>query len=78
MVLSSDSSQPTKAAPCINLLGLLMAGALFLVAQAVLIGAWAFIWQKRRQSKLAETSQDHTDRRFFSSSNYTNSAYVAN
>lgn len=55
-----------------------MAGALFLVAQAVLIGAWAFIWQKRRQSKLAETSQDHTDRRFFSSSNYTNSAYVAN
>ena len=61
-----------------------MAGALFLVAQAVLIGAWAFIWQKRRQSKLSETSHNQlpsvhmsSDRRFFSS-NYANSAYSAN
>lgn len=76
VVLSSDP--PSKAPPCLNLLGLLMAGALFLVAQAVLIGAWAFIWQKRRQSKLAETSHGQMDRRFFSSSNYTNNAYVAN
>lgn len=85
IILSSDPLQPSAAPPCLNLLGLLMSGALFLVAQAVLIGAWAFIWQKRRQSKLAQTSHNQLpavhmttgDRRFFST-NYANNAYVAN
>ena len=72
-VLSSDSISHANSPPCLNLLGLLMAGALFLVAQAVLIGAWAFIWQKRRQSKLAETTIE-SDRRFYST--YANSAYA--
>ena len=52
MVLHSGSSPNASGPPCLNLLGLLMAGALFLVAQAVLIGAWAFIWQKRRQNSI--------------------------
>ena len=73
-VLSSDTVVPSQSPPCLNLLGLLMAGALFLVAQAVLIGAWAFIWQKRRQTKMAETTVE-SDRRFYS--NYANSAYTS-
>lgn len=73
-VLSSDTVVPTTAPPCLNLLGLLMAGALFLVAQAVLIGAWAFIWQKRRQTKMAETTIE-SDRRFYST--YANNAYAS-
>ncbi len=72
-VLSSDTISHANSPPCLNLLGLLMAGALFLVAQAVLIGAWAFIWQKRRQSKMAETTIE-SDRRFFST--YANNAYA--
>ena len=69
-ILNQHANMP----PCLNLLGLLMAGALFLVAQAVLIGAWAFIWQKRRQTKMAETTFE-SDRRFFST-NYANNAYA--
>jgi hypothetical protein len=69
-LLNHHSDMP----PCLNLLGLLMAGALFLVAQAVLIGAWAFIWQKRRQTKMAETTIE-SDRRFFSTT-YANNAYA--
>ena len=67
----------------VNCHGLLMARALFLVAQAVLIGAWAFIWQKRRQSKMAETTNNMSaihltaDRRFFPAT-YSNGAYVSN
>ncbi|KAK4015822.1 uncharacterized protein LOC116925414 [Daphnia magna] len=68
------SQHHSNVPPCLNLLGLLMAGALFLVAQAVLIGAWAFIWQKRRQTKMAETTIE-SDRRFFSST-YANNAYA--
>ena len=54
-----------------------MAGALFLVAQAVLIGAWAFIWQKRRQTKMAETTMDpaSADPRIFFPTHYP-SAYM--
>lgn len=72
-VLSSDTHSHANMPPCLNLLGLLMAGALFLVAQAVLIGAWAFIWQKRRQTKMAETTIE-SDRRFYST--YANNAYA--
>ena len=48
MVLHSGGKHQSTP-PCLNLLGLLMAGALFLVAQAVLIGAWTFIWQVCRR-----------------------------
>lgn len=71
---SGNISHHANMPPCLNLLGLLMAGALFLVAQAVLIGAWAFIWQKRRQTKMAETTIE-SDRRFFSTT-YANNAYA--
>lgn len=71
-VLTTDTISHANSPPCLNLLGLLMAGALFLVAQAVLIGAWAFIWQKRRQTKMAETTIE-CDRRFYST--YANNAY---
>ena len=72
MVLHSASSPNASGPPCLNLLGLLMAGALFLVAQAVLIGAWAFIWQKRRQTKMAETTMDpaSADPRMFFPTHY--------
>ena len=46
-----------------NSLGLLMTSALLI--QTVLIGAWAFIWQKRRQNKLTEATIE-SDRRFYS------------
>lgn len=76
----SDNSSSVTSPPCLNLLGLLMAGALFLVAQAVLIGAWAFIWQKRRQSKLSETCspspQDERDRRFYAAQ-FANGSFVS-
>ena len=77
MVLHSGSSPNASGPPCLNLLGLLMAGALFLVAQAVLIGAWAFIWQKRRQTKMAETTMDpaSADPRIFFPTHYP-SAYM--
>ena len=77
MVLHSASSPNASGPPCLNLLGLLMAGALFLVAQAVLIGAWAFIWQKRRQTKMAETTMDpaSADPRIFFPTHYP-SAYM--
>ena len=77
MVLHSASSPNAPEPWCLNLLGLLMAGALFLVAQAVLIGAWAFIWQKRRQTKMAETTMDpaSADPRIFFPTHYP-SAYM--
>ena len=71
----SPFSVESTSAPCLNLLGILMSTALFLVAQAVLIGAWAFIWQKKRQTKMAETTQPIADNRFFPA-NYSNGAYI--
>ena len=81
-VLSSSGEGSSKtsgilSSPCLNLLGLLMAGALFLVAQSVLIGAWAFIWQKRRQSKLSaltDPNPDERERRFYAAQ-FANGAF---
>lgn len=39
---------------CINTLGLIIAGALFLAAQLVIIVAWTYIWQKKRRGKLQD------------------------
>jgi len=36
---------------CINTMGLIIAGALFLVAQLVIIIAWTYIWQRKRSAK---------------------------
>lgn len=36
---------------CINTLGLIIAGALFLAAQLVIIVAWTYIWQRKRRAK---------------------------
>ncbi|CAG9817948.1 unnamed protein product [Phaedon cochleariae] len=35
-------------APCVNVAGLVVAAAVFLSAQLVVIAAWTFIWQRRR------------------------------
>jgi len=72
---SSDAPGQSGSPPCLNLLSLLMAGALFLVAQAVLIGAWAFIWQKKRQTKMTETTIEN-DNRFFHTA-FANSSFVS-
>lgn len=72
---SSDSTHQLGSQPCLNLLSLLMAGALFLVAQAVLIGAWAFIWQKKRQTKMTETTIEDNNR-FFQTA-FANSSFVS-
>ncbi len=36
---------------CINTMGLIIAGALFLVAQLVIIVAWMYVWQRKRNAK---------------------------
>jgi len=79
MVLHSGGKHQSTP-PCLNLLGLLMAGALFLVAQAVLIGAWTFIWQKRRQNKLSETTNMTMSLQpaAFFPTHFTNGAFINN
>ncbi|CAG0881310.1 unnamed protein product [Darwinula stevensoni] len=44
----------TDAGVCINMVGIIVACSLFLVAQLVVIVAWTYIWQKRRQNKLED------------------------
>lgn len=73
-ILNADSTSSIQAPPCLNTLGILMAGALFLIAQVVLIGAWAFIWQKKRQAKMIETTVE-SDQRFYPAG-YANSSFV--
>ena len=41
----------SQSGSCINTLGLIIAGALFLAAQLVIIVAWTFIWQRKRRAK---------------------------
>lgn len=40
---------------CINTMGVIIAGALFLAAQLVIIVAWAYIWQRKRNAKQQDT-----------------------
>lgn len=40
---------------CINTMGVIIAGALFLAAQLVIIVAWAYIWQRKRNAKEQDT-----------------------
>lgn len=39
---------------CINMVGLVLACSVFLVAQLVIIVAWTAVWHRRRRSKLEE------------------------
>jgi len=39
---------------CINTLGVIIAGALFLAAQLLIIVVWAFVWQRKRRTKEME------------------------
>lgn len=39
---------------CIDSIGLIVAGAMFLLAQLVIIISWTFIWQRKRNSKQAD------------------------
>lgn len=36
---------------CVNMLGLIIAGALFMAAQLIIIAAWTYIWQRKRRAK---------------------------
>lgn len=49
MVMQEDVS-----GMCINMMGLVLACSLFLVAQLVIIVAWTAVWHRRRRSKLEE------------------------
>ncbi|KAK4326851.1 hypothetical protein Pmani_002651 [Petrolisthes manimaculis] len=49
MVLQEDVS-----GVCINMVGLVLACSVFLVAQLVIIVAWTAVWHRRRRSKLEE------------------------
>lgn len=73
-ILNADSNGTGQTPACLNTLGILMAGALFLIAQVVLIGAWAFIWQKKRQAKMIEATVE-SDQRFYPTA-YANSSFV--
>ncbi|EFA00860.1 hypothetical protein TcasGA2_TC003763 [Tribolium castaneum] len=43
---------PNESGVCINMAGLIVAGAVFLSAQLLIIALWTFIWQRRRSNKL--------------------------
>ncbi|KAK2719667.1 uncharacterized protein LOC136037301 [Artemia franciscana] len=45
---------------CVNMMGLVIAGALFLIAQVVIVGAFSYIWAKRKNSKHVESLSDFT------------------
>ncbi|KAK7053130.1 hypothetical protein SK128_017679 [Halocaridina rubra] len=49
MVMQEDVS-----GVCINMMGLVLACSVFLVAQLVIIVAWTAVWHRRRRSKLEE------------------------
>ena len=44
-------ASPSFASSCINTMGLIIAGALFLAAQLVIIVAWTYVWQRKRNAK---------------------------
>jgi len=65
----SEPARPSLAGPeveatadgyCVNTMGLLVGGALFLLAQLALVAAWLFGCQRRRRSKLDEASYAET------------------
>jgi len=49
MILSEDVS-----GVCINMVGLILACSVFLIAQLVIIVAWTAVWHRRRRNKLEE------------------------
>ncbi|XP_055949587.1 uncharacterized protein LOC129983909 [Argiope bruennichi] len=60
------SEELKKESTCVNLVGLIVASSMFLVAQLLLILAWAILWQRRRRSKLDDDSTTHSTRSFAS------------
>ncbi|GFT62934.1 uncharacterized protein NPIL_557171 [Nephila pilipes] len=55
-----------KESTCVNLVGLIVASSMFLVAQLLLILAWAILWQRRKRSKLDDDSTHGSTRSFAS------------
>lgn len=56
---SSSSSETVFYAPetsglCVNGLGLIVAGTVFLLAQLAVIAIWTFLWQRRRKQRTME------------------------
>lgn len=44
-----------SSSSCINTMGVIIAGALFLAAQLIIIIAWAYVWQRKRNAKQQDT-----------------------
>ncbi|XP_064477440.1 uncharacterized protein LOC135391215 [Ornithodoros turicata] len=51
----------TDSAGCMNIIGLIVACSLFLMAQVVLLLVWGCVWQRRRRNKLQESSMPSVD-----------------
>jgi hypothetical protein len=50
-VLTEASAGTFQHGYCVNMVGLVVACSLFLVAQLVVIVAWTYVWQKKRRAK---------------------------
>ncbi|KAG0445088.1 hypothetical protein HPB47_023912, partial [Ixodes persulcatus] len=68
MLMSTDGSG------CVNVIGLIVACSLFLMAQVVLLLVWGCVWQRRRKTKLEESVTPSIDI-LYSSSRQRNSLY---
>ncbi|KAH6941475.1 hypothetical protein HPB50_018996 [Hyalomma asiaticum] len=56
-----DTMMSTDGSACINVLGLVVACSMFLMAQVVLVLVWGCIWQRRRRNKLDEYNTPSMD-----------------
>ncbi|XP_042903119.1 uncharacterized protein [Parasteatoda tepidariorum] len=65
-----NSEEIKKDSNCVNLVGLIVASSMFLVAQLLLILAWAIMWQRRRKNKMDNDSTTST--RSFASQYFMN------
>ncbi|XP_054931175.2 uncharacterized protein [Dermacentor andersoni] len=52
---------PTDGSSCINVVGLIVACSMFLMAQVVLLLVWGCVWQRRRRNKLDEYNTPSID-----------------
>lgn len=62
VLMSSDGSG------CINVIGLIVACSMFLMAQVVLLLVWGCVWQRRRRNKLEDSGTPSIDILYSSSS----------
>ncbi|EEC00548.1 conserved hypothetical protein, partial [Ixodes scapularis] len=69
--LKQDTSEllmSTDGSGCVNVIGLIVACSLFLMAQVVLLLVWGCVWQRRRKTKLEESVTPSIDILYSSSS----------